>query len=154
MSHLNPTVRRRAAVIMALSVAAAGLGLAGPGLRSAVAEEECDEQCWAVLYYLTEQGLTSEEIEDLDESGLPPDPPPPPVTTTTLQPTTTEAPAVWQTTTTTAPPVGGGECDPTQTWACDEVNAGIGAGYLPDDFNPHDPTKTQDLLQIIKSARR
>ena len=150
MSHLNPTVRRRAAVIMALSVAAAGLGLAGPGLRSAVAEEECDEQCWAVLYYLTEQGLTSEEIEDLDESGLPPDPPPPPVTTTTLQPTTTEAPAVWQTTTTTAPPVGGGECDPTQTWACDEVNAGIGAGYLPDDFNPHDPTKTQDLLQIIK----
>ena len=161
MSHLNPTVRRRAAVIMALSVAAVGLGLAGPGLRPAVAEEECDEQCWAVLYYLTLQGLTTEEIEDLDESGLPPDPLPPPVTTTTLQPTTTTAPAVlqtttttapavWQTTTTTAPPVGGGECDPTQTWACDEVNAGIGAGYLPDDFNPHDPTQTQDLLQIIE----
>ena len=150
MSHLNSTVRRRAAVIMALSVAAVGLGLAGPGLRSAVAQEECDEKCWAVLYYLTQQGLTSEEIEDLDESGLPPDPLPPPATTTTLQPTTTTAPAVWQTTTTTAPPVGGGECDPTQTWACDEVNAGIGAGYLPDDFNPHDPTQTQDLLQIIE----
>ena len=161
MSHLNPTVRRRVAVIMALSVAAVGLGLAGPGLRSAVAEEECDEQCWAILYYLSQQGLTSEEIEALGASGLPPDPLPPPVTTTTLQPTTTTAPAVWQpttttapavwqTTTTTAPPVGGGGCDPTQTWACDEVNAGIGAGYLPDDFNPHDPTQTQDLLQIIE----
>ncbi len=160
MPHLNSTVRRRVAVIMALSVAAVGLGVAGPGLRPAVAEEECDEQCWAILYYLTQQGLTPEEIEDLDESGLPPDQPPPPVTTTTLQPTTTTAPAVsrpttttapavWQPTTTTAPPVGGGECDPTQTWACDEVNAGIDAGYLPDDFNPHDPTQTQDLLQII-----
>ena len=30
------------------------------------------------------------------------------------------------------------------------MNAGIGAGYLPDDFNPHDPTQTQDLLQIIE----
>ena len=150
MPHLNATVRRRVAVIMALSVAAVGLGVAGPGLRSAVAEEECDEQCWAILYYLTQQSLTSEEIEALGASGLPPDPLPPPVTTTTLQPTTTTAPAVWQPTTTTAPPVGGGGCDPTQTWACDEVNAGIGAGYLPDDFNPHDPTQTQDLLQIIE----
>ena len=93
MSHLNSTVRRRAAVIMALSVAAVGLGLAGPGLRPAVAQEECDEQCWRSLT-TSPSRASPREIEALGESGLPPDPLPPPATTTTLQPTTTTAPAV------------------------------------------------------------
>ena len=153
MSYLILTLRRRAAVVVAVAVAFAGLGVPGPGQRPVEAQEECDAQCWAVLYYLTQQGLTTEEIEDLDESGLPPAEPAPTVTTTAPPATTTTVPTVWQPTTTTTPPsdpVGGGECDPTTTWACDEVNAGIQSGYLPDDFNPHQPANTESLEQIIE----
>ena len=172
MPHTSSTLRRCAAVAVAVALVAVGLGMPGPGLRPAVAQDECDAQCWAILYYLTQQGLTAEEIEDLGDSGIPPDPdtpedflPPPTVTTTTLPPapttapttapppTTTTTPTLWRPTTTptttTATPYSG-ECNPTATWACDEINAGIDEGYLPEGFNPHDDVDTQDLLLIIE----
>ena len=197
MPHTSLTLLRRTAVAVAVALGAVGLGVPGPGLRPAVAQAECDAQCWAILHYLTEQGLTSEEIEELGNSGIPPDPDtpeeffqPPTVTTITLPPSptttapaaaptttapttaptttapttaptttapttapTTTAPTLWRPPTpapTTALPAYSGECDPTTTWACDEIDAGIEAGYLPEGFNPHDDVDTQDLLLIIE----
>ncbi len=159
------TLRRRAAAAGSLAVAVAVIavciGVAGPGPRTAHAQEECDAQCWAILHYLTEQGLTPEEIEDLGNSGIPPDPDTPeeffqpPAATPTPQPPapTTTAPTQWRPTTpapTTTLPAYSGECDPSTTWACDEVNTGIGEGYLPHDFNPHLEADPQQLLQIIE----
>ena len=153
MAHTSLTLRRRAAVAVAVALVTVGLGAPGPGLRPAVAQQECDAQCWAILHYLAEQGLTSEEIEDLGDSGIPPDPDtpeeffqPPAVTTTTAQTLgrpTTAAP-------TTTLPAYSGECGPTTSWACDQVNAGIAEGYLPEGFNPHDDVDTDDLVLIIE----
>ena len=66
-----------------------------------------------------------------------------PVTTTTRRPvtTTTRRPV----TTTTIATTGCG------SWACNEVNAGIENEYLPEDFNPNEPTNTADLLDIIEA---
>ena len=172
MPHTSLTLRRRTAVAVAVALVAVGLGVPGPGLRPAVAQGECDAQCWAILHYLTEQGLTPEEIVELGTSGIPPDPDtpeeffqPPTVTTTTLPPaptttappttapTTTAPPTTWRPTTPapiTTLPVYSGECDPTTTWACQEITAGIEGGYLPEGFNPHDDVDTQDLLLIIE----
>ena len=143
MTHLEAILRRRAAVVLAVAMMAAALGVPGSGPPPAWAEEECDAKCWAILAYLTEVGLTPEEIEDLDDSGIPPDRPAPPVATTTLRPTTTTAPAVRPTTTpvptwrptppaTVPPPATEDEvCGRPGTWACDEVTAGRDEGYLP-----------------------
>ena len=169
MPHTSLTLRRRAALAVAVGVGVAvavGLGVPGPGLRPAVAQAECDAQCWAILHYLTEQGLTSEEIEELGNSGIPPDPDtpeqlfqPPTVATTTLPPAPTTTATTTTATTTTRPntpaptttlPAYSGECDPTTTWACQEITAGINDGYLPEGFNPHDDVDTQDLLLIIE----
>ena len=166
MTHTSLTLRRRAAVAVAVVLGAVGLGVPGLGLRPAVAQAECDAQCWAILYYLTEQGLTPEEIEELGTSGIPPDPDtaeeffqPPTVATTTLPPAPTTTATTTTATTTTRPntpaptttlPAYNGECDPTASWACDEINAGIDDGYLPEGFNPHDAVDTQDLLLVIE----
>ena len=68
--------------------------------------------------------------------------PPAPTTATTTRPTTTA--------TTTTLPAYSGECDPTTTWACNEIEAGIEAGYLPEGFNPRDDADTQDPLLIVE----
>lgn len=171
MTNLNAILRRRAALVLAVAMTVAALGVPGSGPQAAWAEEECDAECWAILAYLTEQGLTPEEIEDLDDSGIPPDRPAPPVTTTTLPPTTlppttTTAPAPRPTTTTTAPtwrptpatttttvppPATEDEvCGTPGTWACDEVTAGRDEGYLPGGFDPHDEADPEQVRQIIE----
>lgn len=161
MTHLETILRRRAAVVLAVAVTAATFGVPGSGPPPARAEEECDAECWAILAYLTEQGLTPEEIEDLDDSGIPPDQPAPPITATTLppppttaptmRPTTTTAPTVRPTTTTAPPSTAEDEvCGTPKTWACDEVTAGVDEGYLPDGFAPHDEADPDQVLQIIE----
>ena len=64
---------------------------------------------------------------------------------------------VWQAPTTTAGPGStdgnsnsGTPCEPGTSWACDQVNSGIEDGYLPEDFNPHQPANTDDLMKIIE----
>ena len=161
MPHTSLTLRWRAAVAVAVALGAVGLGVPGPGLRLAVAQAECDAQCWAILHHLAEQGLTPEEIEELGNSGIPPDPDtpeeffqPPTAVTTTLPPAPTTTATTTTRPTTPAPtttlPAYDGECEPTASWACDEINAGIDHGYLPEGFNPHDDVDTQDLLLIIE----
>ena len=106
--------------------------------------------------------LATEECDD-DQPVTDPDPPQDETTTATDPPqdeTTTDPPqdeTVWRAPTTTAGPSstdgdtgGGAPCEPGASWACAEVNAGIEDGYLPDDFNPHQPTNTDDLLAIIE----
>ena len=100
MPHRIRILRRPAAAAGSLAVAVAVIavciGVAGPGPRTAHAQEECDAHCWAILVYLTEQGLTPQEIEDLGNSGIPPDPDTPeeffqrPAATTTPQPPRTD----------------------------------------------------------------
>ena len=112
--------------------------------------------------------LATEECDD-DQPVTDPDPPqdqttPEPTRPTAPDPpqdqTTTDPPqdeVVWQAPTTTAGPGstdgntnGGAPCEPGTSWACDEVNAGIEDGYLPEDFNPHQPANTDDLIEIIE----
>ena len=59
------------------------------------------------------------------------------MTTTTRRPVTTTTQAA------------GGDPD-CQSWACNEINAGIENGYLPDDYNPDEDTGAEDLLAIIE----
>ncbi len=35
-------------------------------------------------------------------------------------------------------------------WACNEVNAGVNNGYLPEDIDPHQPTQTNELHEILE----
>ena len=57
-------------------------------------------------------------------------------TTSTPPPTTTQATG------------GNPNCD---SWACDEVNSGIDNGYLAENYNPDEETKTAELLEIIEA---
>ena len=67
------------------------------------------------------------------------------MTTTTRRPvtTTTQPPAPTTTEASSDDP----DC---RSWACDEINAGIEKGYLPDDYNPDEDTGAEDLLMIIE----
>ena len=113
----------------------------------------------ALVFVSLVLALAAEECDD-DQPVTDPDPPQDETTTDPPQDeTATAAPeyqTVWQTPTTTAGPgstdadtSGGVPCEPGASWACAEVNSGIEDGYLPDDFNPHQPTNTDDLLGII-----
>lgn len=172
MTRLTSILRRHPAAVLVLAAAAMALHVLGvPGPQRAQAQTECDAQCWAILKYLTEQGLTPDEIEDLGNSGIEPDRPKPPVTTTTAAPTTTVKPSkkkpatttttrrstrrttTTTTTTTTLPPKteSSGRCGPPpETWACNEVETGIEEGYLPEDFDPHDEADSEQVRQIVR----
>ena len=123
----------------------------------------------ALVFVSLVLALATEECDD-DQPVTDPDPPqdqttpdPPQDQTITDPPqdqTITDPPqdeAVWQAPTTTAGPGstdgntnGGAPCEPGTSWACDEVNSGIEDGYLPEDFNPHQPANTDDLLEIME----
>lgn len=178
MSLLTSILRRHPAAVLVLAAAAMGLHMLGvTGLQRAQAQQECDAQCWAILRYLTEQGLTSDEIEDLGNSGIEPDRPAPvptttappttapptttvkakkkkPATTTTVRRSTRRTTTTTTTTTTTIPPTeteSSGRCGPPpETWACNEVESGIEEGYLPEDFDPHDEADSEQVRQIVR----
>ena len=114
----------------------------------------------ALVFVSLVLALATEECDD-DQPVTDPDPPldqttpDPPQDQTTPDPPQDEV--VWQPPTTTAGPGsidgdtnGGAPCGPGTSWACDEVNSGIEDGYLPEDFNPHQPANTDDLMEIIE----
>ena len=73
------SIRRRwAQLVLAAAVAVYGVvgfpALPGSDVNYAVAQEECDAQCWAILAYLVDQGLSQQEIIDLGNSDIEPDP--------------------------------------------------------------------------------
>ena len=146
---------------MALAVAAVALaGVVSLGvtpalqLRQAAATEECDPQCWAILKYLTDLGLTPQQIEDLGNSGIPPTDTAPPVTTeppTTTQPAapvTTQPPIANQPPVTTQPPNNSPTCS---TGAhCQNINDGIDQGWYPKHLHHGDPTDVADLRDVLE----
>ena len=71
------TGRRWAQLTLAAAVLLYGVigfpGVPGTSTNYAVAQG-CDAQCWAILSYLSDQGLDQEQIENLGNSGLEPDP--------------------------------------------------------------------------------
>ena len=167
MSYRALTDHIRVLLVTALGVVVCVLALGGspgPGAaRAAAQESECDAQCWSILAFLVSEGLTQQEIEDLGNSGTQPDQQFPvettPTETTPTETTPTEtapvetAPVLTTTPAVTTPPAVTGMrvCDdPAHLWACEEVNDGIGDGYLPPDFNVDQPTEIQELREIIE----
>ena len=72
------TRRRWAQLVLVAAVILQGVvgfpGVPGSDINYAVAQGECDAQCWAILAYLQDLGLNQQQIEDLGNSGLEPDP--------------------------------------------------------------------------------
>lgn len=70
--------RRWAHLLLAAAVVVYGVvgfpALPGSDVNYAIAQDECDAECWAILKYLTEQGLSQQDIIDLGNSGIEPDP--------------------------------------------------------------------------------
>ena len=132
----------------------------------ALAAEECDDDQPVTDPDPPQDQTTPDPPQDQTTPDPPQDQttPDPPQDQTTPDPpqdqTTPDPPqdeVVWQAPTTTAGPGstggdsnGGAPCEPGTSWACDEVNSGIEDGYLPEDFNPHQPANTDDLMEIIE----
>ena len=149
---------------MALAVAAGVLaGVVSMGvapahsLRQAAAADECDAQCWAILKYLTDQGLTPQQIEDLGNSGIPPAAPAPPVT---QPPTATQppAPVTTQPPTTTQPHWNDPADDPPPSNSpvcsggshCENIKDGIDQGWYPKNLDHGEPTEVADLREVLE----
>ena len=71
----NDRPRRWLLVALCAALAAAALTVPSPSPSAAAAQQqECDPRCWAILAYLSDQGLSRQDIIDLGNSGLSPDP--------------------------------------------------------------------------------
>ena len=72
------SIRRWAQLALCATVVLSGAfgfpGVPGTSTNYVVAQGGCDADCWAILSYLADQGLTQEDIIALGNSGLEPDP--------------------------------------------------------------------------------
>lgn len=153
-------LRRPMALAVAACLLAGAVSLGATAalpLRQAAADEECDPQCWAILKYLTDLGLTPQQIEDLGNSGIPPAAPAPPVTTqppTTTQPpppVTTQPPTTtqphWNDPTNSPPPSNSPVCSGGAH--CENIKDGIDQGWYPKDLDHGEPTEITDLREVL-----